>query len=1577
MISRSSAEGLAGIPNTNAPRKPLLKLDIESDYAQYENQRQENSTKSNIISNGASSTISSIVLSKNGAQGQKSGSNTSNATSMFSLSSNVKSVSSTTTSGETKSAASSVPSIFSKLINSVGSGNPIGGIRHAKLGGPMMPPSSVAAHTVGLGGSVGGSKTSTGASGNNNSRNDNRNTNEGNSSRKMLPPVGGSPRHNPYSRSLVLSGSSRQSRTSTNNDVPHAPSIGRALTPREWCLDDFELARPLGKGQFGRVYLMRERQSGFVVAMKVLLKSELLKANMEHQLRREIDIQSNLKHKHILRLDTFFHDKTRVYLVLEYAPQGELYKRLKRTKKFPEWQASKYIYELATALAYLHRKHVIHRDIKPENLLLGTHGELKISDFGWSVHAPSSRRTTICGTLDYLAPEMVEGRDHSNQVDLWSLGVLCYEFLVGCPPFEVLDGKKSSTFSKIAKVDLYIPDSVSSEAKDLILKSKLLLASDMRHFNGGTLAALVIATYFTLTTARPSLEDATISVDTPDGVGFSFNNDYMSPGGGGAMSLASPLLAVVATGRPEDCPPCFNCLLDAFPCSHFSPCNVYDGRCTCPPGFAGDNCSVPVCGALADGRDRPQREEDQKCKCKDGWGGINCNVCQADHVCDSLVPSGKNGTCYSGGLTVFENFQQCDVTNRKILDTLGPDQPPAVTFSCNNQNKTCDFQFWVDQVESFYCHLDECTFGQDVQYDKTLTTYKCPNIKCSCIPDRMLCGKDGSVNIDDFLEEEIHGPADFVCSDDQKCTFEEPAMNDLILTMFGDPAIYLSCNSGECLHYTQVPGFTRPPRPDYTMAIILSIGGVFAFLIGLGIAICYLARKSGSSGQGYISLPDDEAAKLMAEHIPATLMFKQINYEVGGKEVLNQVSGLVKPGQIMAIMGASGAGKTSLLDILARRQKSGAIQGDIYVNGKTVSDEEFKHVVGYVDQEDTLMSTLTVYETILYSALLRLPRDMSYDAKRYRVLETMTELGILGIKDMRIGNSGQRSISGGEKRRVSIACELVTSPSILFLDEPTSGLDAYNAYNVVECLVTLARTYHRTVVCTIHQPRSNIFALFDQLVLLAKGQLVYSGQTRNLNAHFTSLGHPCPEGYNMADYMIDLTMYTGKSKSNSRVGVNEQSGNGELENYQGSTSASTAAPILGPNGLPLFTRAPSMADDTHQWESELASRERQRPLKSRRNAGNTSIGIDPPDSGAGSARLTAEEEAAAETHLLALVDGFKQSEILAEVENGIDTAVQAATAPNGNGSSSQSSNQNNGLASQQQPQQNFSEKAVATYRRASWWTQFKILADRTLKNIYRDPMLMLAHFVMSIFLGLLCGALFYKVTNDIPGFQNRMGVFFFMCALFGFSCLSILPSFAHERILFVRERANGYYSPFTYFVSKVLFDIVPLRVIPPMLMGLIIYNMVGLVEGWKEFGKFFLVLVLFNTTASGVCLMIGIMFEAVGVANLMSSLIMLFSMLFGGLLLNKESIPEQLSWLQKLSFFNFAFEALLVNEITFLQLIQKEYGLEIDVPGAVILSTFGFNSGAYWEDVRNLGIMAGTFFTVAFLWLQFRVNERR
>ncbi|KAK9712006.1 FAD-dependent urate hydroxylase [Basidiobolus ranarum] len=1003
----------------------------------------------------------------------------------------------------------------------------------------------------------------------------------------------------------------------------------------------------------------------------------------------------------------------------------------------------------------------------------------------------------------------------------------------------------------------------------------------------------------------------------------------------------------------DQCPPCFNCMLPSDTCSQFAECNEYNGRCNCPDGFGGDDCSKPVCNSLADGKDRKTRQG-KECQCSDGWSGINCNVCESDQACNSLVPTGQNGTCYQGGLVVFNNYQVCDVTNRKIIDML-PNQPPQVTFNCNANEKTCGFQFWIDQIESFYCTLDHCEFREDRSYDGNATYYTCPNIRCKCMPDEMLCGQEGSIDISEFLEEEIEGPASFKCNTKDGCRFEEPAMNDLILSVFGDSYITLNCHSGECLHYTQVPGYSRPEKPKNTSLMIISIVSVLIFILGVSAGAVYLARKNKQNSSDYLPLdqynPDDEAGKLMDNHTPAALMFRGVNYIVGKKQVLNNVHGIVKPGQVMAIMGASGAGKTTFLDILARKNKSGLVTGDIFVNGRVVTDSQFKRVVGYVDQEDTLMPTLTVYETILYSALLRLPRNMSSEAKKHRVYETMSELGILGIKDSLIGDSGARGISGGEKRRVSIACELVTSPSILFLDEPTSGLDAYNAYNVIECLVTLARNYNRTVIFTIHQPRSNIFALFDQLVLLADGWMIYSGVASKVRSHFESIGHPCPLGFNIADFMVDLSKHAvkppeedfeddeelipGLTNSNNNVEA-ETSHNGRRRSIRLMQEDSLYSPrrVSVTNPFDDLSTVTSTPEANNPWQTEIS------PW-----AGNN-------ESSTASSR-NSETVDGMSSHLLMLVREYKRSTLAHNIADEIERIV--------------GTNQVDGA----------NIPIIGTYRRSSWYTQYKILSDRTFKNLYRNPYLMLTHYVISVFLAVLCGLLFYQVTNDIAGFQNRMGVFFFVCALFGFGCLTSLQVFASERILFVRERANGYYSPITYFASKVMFDIVPLRVIPPILLGIIIYNMVGLAPGMEHFLKFLLVLVMFNLTAASISLFLGILFKEVSVANLLSSLVMLFSMLFGGLLLNKDSIPPYLRWLKDLSFFNYALEAMLVNEMKYLQLTEKKYGLQIDIPGATILSTFGFNAANYWPDVIKLSSMFCIFIVLSFVCLQMFVKEKR
>ncbi|KAH7173223.1 kinase Eg2-like protein [Fusarium flagelliforme] len=233
----------------------------------------------------------------------------------------------------------------------------------------------------------------------------------------------------------------------------------------------FEIGRPMGKGKFGRVYLARERSSGFICALKVLYKAELRQCRMESQVRREIEIQTNLRHPNIVQLYSYFHDTKRIFLILEFAAKGELYKHLQKETRFTEKKAARFVAQVVSALRYLHRKNIIHRDIKPENILVGMYDELKISDFGWSVHSPSRRRETMCGTLDYLPPEMIRlgstdvGRFYDEKVDVWSLGVLIYEFLVGVPPFEDTPVK---TQRRIARADMQIPDFLSSKAKHLI-----------------------------------------------------------------------------------------------------------------------------------------------------------------------------------------------------------------------------------------------------------------------------------------------------------------------------------------------------------------------------------------------------------------------------------------------------------------------------------------------------------------------------------------------------------------------------------------------------------------------------------------------------------------------------------------------------------------------------------------------------------------------------------------------------------------------------------------------------------------------------------------------------------------------------------------------------------------------------------------------------------------------------------------------------------------------------------------------------------------------------------------------------
>ncbi|CAN4087910.1 unnamed protein product [Withania somnifera] len=236
------------------------------------------------------------------------------------------------------------------------------------------------------------------------------------------------------------------------------------------------------------------------------------------------------------------------------------------------------------------------------------------------------------------------------------------------------------------------------------------------------------------------------------------------------------------------------------------------------------------------------------------------------------------------------------------------------------------------------------------------------------------------------------------------------------------------------------------------------------------------------------------------------------------QNVLEGLTGYAEPGTFTALMGPSGSGKSTLLDALSGRLASNAfLSGRVLLNGRK-ANLSFG-TAAYVTQDDTLIGTLTVRETIAYSAQLRLPDRMPWLEKRTLIESTIIEMGLQDCADTVIGNWHLRGISGGEKRRVSIAIEILMRPRLLFLDEPTSGLDSASAFFVTQTLRGLSRD-GRTVIASIHQPSSEVFELFDRLYLLSGGKTVYFGQASEAYEFFAQAGFPCPALRNPSDHFL-------------------------------------------------------------------------------------------------------------------------------------------------------------------------------------------------------------------------------------------------------------------------------------------------------------------------------------------------------------------------------------------------------------------------------------------------------------------------
>ncbi|KAL2331369.1 hypothetical protein Fmac_018950 [Flemingia macrophylla] len=254
----------------------------------------------------------------------------------------------------------------------------------------------------------------------------------------------------------------------------------------------------------------------------------------------------------------------------------------------------------------------------------------------------------------------------------------------------------------------------------------------------------------------------------------------------------------------------------------------------------------------------------------------------------------------------------------------------------------------------------------------------------------------------------------------------------------------------------------------------------------------------------------------------------------GAKSILKNVNCEARPGKLTAIAGPSGAGKTTLLEILAGRIPPCKVSGQVLVNHRPMDVNQFRRTSGYVTQEDALFPSLTVRETLMYSAMLRLPVRRKVAA--IRVSELMKELGLDHVADSRIGGGSDNGISGGERRRVSIGVDLVHDPAVILIDEPTSGLDSASALAVVSLLRLVAFNQGKTIILTIHQPGFRILELLDGLILLSDGFVMHNGSLSLLEAGLKLAGHHIPDHVNVLEFALDvmesMVIHTSESGDN-------------------------------------------------------------------------------------------------------------------------------------------------------------------------------------------------------------------------------------------------------------------------------------------------------------------------------------------------------------------------------------------------------------------------------------------------------------
>ncbi|GAX76515.1 hypothetical protein CEUSTIGMA_g3961.t1 [Chlamydomonas eustigma] len=606
------------------------------------------------------------------------------------------------------------------------------------------------------------------------------------------------------------------------------------------------------------------------------------------------------------------------------------------------------------------------------------------------------------------------------------------------------------------------------------------------------------------------------------------------------------------------------------------------------------------------------------------------------------------------------------------------------------------------------------------------------------------------------------------------------------------------------------------------------------------------------------------------------------------KQILFDTTACVEPGELLALMGPSGSGKSSLITLLGGRSTA-RWDGSITFNGAELS-KPIKRKLGYVSQDDLLFAELTVYETLYFAALLRLPKDWPREKKLDRVEMVLQGLGLVKCRDTIIGNHMMRGVSGGERKRVSIGHELLINPSVMFLDEPTSGLDSTTALQLLHTLRTLA-SGGRTIITSIHQPSSRLYQQMDKLLLLSEGYTVYYGDAHVCSHWLAKYGQPVPFGVSTADHLLDLACgdLPGHTRLNSqeilmglRAAFKERVIGLSRHGIQPDDLGKEAVAAFKANDLSrnmalagLIEAASSEEDVTSSPASQSIELQNSRPTGGNGSAGSnsskTSLTLEVGEGGVTDAHVGIQA-----THHTSAQKGSE----LAEVEVVLEE-LEVQDSKWG----------------------------------ASWFDQIKILTSRSLRT-RRFSALSTQRIIEIIAISLLSGLFWWQrgagsiITDQAA--SDVGGLLFFELLYLSFSTLfQAIFSYPSEFAMLVKERQSGMYRLSAYYLARTASDL-PMDCLLPTAMCWILYFMGGLrLSAAAFFGNWWAVMLgVLLAQSSG--LLIGATIMNIKNCLTISSVTMLTLMLVGGFYVR--GVPIWIDWLKYLSYIYWGWNLLLKIE---------------------------------------------------------------